>query len=127
MKILLIEPNKLLADTYLQALTESNHDVMWHPGAQNAIYAIDQDCPDVIVLEPQLVSHSGIEFLYELRSYSDLQDIPVVVHSFVPSESFSSQANMLERLGVALYLYKPQTSLRQLVSGVTNVLKSAMV
>ena len=121
MRVLLIEPNKILATTYTQALVRSNHDVDWHCGAQTAIHAIDINRPDVIVLEPQLVSHSGIEFLYELRSYSDLQDIPVVVHSFVPDTAFSSQTKMLDRLGVALYLYKPQTNLRQFIAGLNTV------
>lgn len=125
MNVLIIEPNKVLAVTYIKALTESGCKVDCRGGAQTAIHAIDTNRPDVVVLEPQLAKHSGIEFLYELRSYSDLQDLPIVIHSFVPRSAFVGQLNILDQLGVTQYLYKPQTSLIQLVSCIKGVIQPA--
>ncbi len=65
-QILLIEPDRLLAETYAQSLTGGGHRVVACAGAQAAIHAADQDCPDIVILELQLVEHSGVEFLYEL-------------------------------------------------------------
>ncbi len=120
MKVLLIEPDKILASTYQLALSQSGHKVIHCFGAQSAIHAIDNNNPDVIVLEPQLVNHSGIEFLYELRSYADLQNITVIIHSFIPSQTFIGQIDILNGLGVFEYLYKPLTSLERLVTAVDN-------
>lgn len=127
MKILLIEPNKIMAKTYQAVLEKSSHVVTIRSGAQSAIFAIDESGADIIILEPQLVGHSGIEFLYELRSYADLQHIPVILHTFIPSEAFLGQMDILDTLGVFKYLYKPQTSLKELVKVVSSTAKPIAV
>jgi DNA-binding response OmpR family regulator len=116
MKILLIEPDKLLAQTYAQALQHAGHKVNVAPTAQAAIFAADERRPDLVLLEVQLVSHSGIEFLYEFRSYPEWQDIPVVIVSHVPPGEFADSWELLKgELGVRAYRYKPRTSLKALL------------
>src|SRR5665213_608152 len=116
-QILLVEPDRLLAETYSQALTGAGHKVMIAPGAQAAISAADTARPDLVILELQLVEHSGIEFLYEFRSYPEWQDIPVLIHSGVPAGEFTDSWQIMgQELGVDVYLYKPRTSLSQLIS-----------
>ncbi|HEY5442044.1 MAG TPA: response regulator [Candidatus Saccharimonadales bacterium] len=118
-RILLIEPDRRLGETYTQALTADGHQVVTVPGAQAAITAADAARPDIVIIELQLVEHSGIEFLYEFRSYIDWQTIPVIIHSQVPPAEFSDSRQLLEtELGVHTYLYKPRTSLRQLLAQV---------
>ncbi len=118
-QILLIEPDRLLAATYQQALEAVGHQVTICAGAQAAIQAADLTRPDIIILELQLVRHSGVEFLYEFRSYLDWQTIPVVVQSYIPPAEFmGSQQLLRDELGMTAYLYKPQTSLQQLVAAV---------
>jgi two-component system phosphate regulon response regulator PhoB len=115
--ILLIEPDRLLAEIYQQALSREGHNVTACAGAQSAILSADQQTPDLVILELQLVEHSGIEFLYEFRSYSEWQHIPVIIHTMVPAGEFSRSGQLLEtELGVYSYLYKPRTSLNQLLS-----------
>jgi DNA-binding response OmpR family regulator len=121
MNILLIEPDRLLAQNYYQFLTQAGHDVMVCATAQAAVLAADETRPDVIVLELQLVEHSGVEFLYEFRSYADWQSIPVIVQTHVPPGEFSLSWTILrEQLGVVRYLYKPQTSLQALTDAVQS-------
>ena len=121
MNILLIEPNRLLAKTYRQALENAGHHVRWQQAAQAAIAAADSQSPDCVVLELQLAGHGGIEFLYEFRSYTDWQGIPIIVHSFVAEENIVLQRPQFHLLGVTNYLYKPSTTLRQLVQAVNEV------
>lgn len=122
-QILLIEPDSLLAATYSQALVGDGHEVMACAGAQSAIMAADQTTPGIVVLELQLIEHSGIEFLYEFRSYPEWQAIPVVVQTGVPAGEFADNWQLLKReLGVKAYLYKPQTSLHQLLISVRDQL-----
>jgi DNA-binding response OmpR family regulator len=119
--ILLIEPDKVLAGIYVQALTAANHQVQVCAGAQAAITAADRRKPDLVILELQLVAHSGIEFLYEFRSYLEWQVVPVLIHTQVPSGEFTGSWQLLkEELGVSDYLYKLRTSLRDLLAAVDD-------
>lgn len=121
MNILLIEPDRILARTYQGALEQAGHEVRTAATAQAAIHAADDKQPDLVVLEMQLVSHSGVEFLYEFRSYPDWQAIPVVVVSNVPPGEFADSRELLhEELGVRAYHYKPRTTLRALLTTVES-------
>ncbi len=122
MNILLIEPDRILAGTYRQALESAGHHVVMCASAQSAIFATDEHRPDVILLELQLVGHSGLEFLYELRSYPEWQSIPAIIVSQVPAGEFASSWQLLkDELGVQAYHYKPLTSLQALLRSVANV------
>jgi DNA-binding response OmpR family regulator len=122
-EILLIEPDKLLADTYVEALQAAGHGVNAAGSAQAAILAADAITPDLVVMEIQLVEHSGIEFLYEFRSYPEWQGMPVLLQTGVPRSEFAGSWQLLNReLGVQGYLYKPRTSLKQLIAAVNEQL-----
>ncbi|MDL2342256.1 MAG: response regulator [Patescibacteria group bacterium] len=125
-QIILIEPDRVLAATYRQGLEASGHRVVMCASAQAAIYAADEIWPDVIITELQLIGHSGIEFLYEFRSYSEWQTIPVLIHSHVPPAEFSDAWELLRNeLGISHYLYKPLTSFKQLLRVVNDCLVPA--
>ena len=117
-RVLLIEPDHILAETYKQAIeSEKLARVEVVNGAQAAIMAADAHKPDLVILELQLIEHSGVEFLYEFRSYPEWQSVPVIVQTIVPFSEFHDNMQLLEEeLGVRMYLYKPHTSLHQLLS-----------
>lgn len=121
--ILLIEPDRLLAETYCQSLITAGHKVVPCASAQAAIMAADQIKPDLVVLELQLIEHSGVEFLYEFRSYLEWQSIPVIVQSHVPASEFATNWQSLkQQLGIEVYLYKPHATLKKLISSVNSQL-----
>lgn len=127
-ELLLIEPDRLLAATYYQALHGAGHQVTIAGTAQAAILAADRITPGLVVLELQLVEHSGIEFLYEFRSYPEWQKIPVIIQTQVPVTEFTDNWRLLtEELGVRDYLYKPHTSLRRLTMAAAEQLSSLPV
>ena len=114
MRILLIEPDGILASTYKRALVLAGHQVTMCAGAQAADIAADQTQPDVVVLELQLPGHSGIEFLHEeFRSYSDWSKVPVIVSPWCRPVSFAASWPLLSPAAWAFteYLPKPLTSL----------------
>ena len=115
--ILLIEPDSILGDIYKKTLTQAGHMVILSKGAQAAVQAADKVLPDIVILELQLSGHSGVEFLYEFRSYPEWQKIPVILHTLVPEESVT----LPPQLGVSGHLYKPATSLKQLVRAVDEL------
>jgi DNA-binding response OmpR family regulator len=121
MHIILLEPDRLLAETYRQALMHAGHTVTPCASAQGAVMAADQQTPDVVIMELQLIEHSGIEFLYEFRSYSEWQSIQVIIQSQVPPSEFSANWQSLkQQLGIETYLYKPHTSLQKLLKAVAG-------
>lgn len=115
-RILLIEPDRRLAESYAYALDHAGFHVTACAGSQNAIIVADEIKPDLIIMEIRLVKHSGIEFLYELRSYSDWQNTPVIINTFVHPAELSRSENLIKNsLKVAKTLYKPDTNLVQLI------------
>ncbi len=126
-RVLLIEPDRVLAKTYHQALMTAGHVVQTCGSAQSAIIMADSFDPEVVVLELQLVSHSGAEFLYEFRSYADWQSVPVLVHTNIsPTRFTGSFAVTQKQLGINQYLYKPLTTLRDLLRAVDTVKTQAI-
>ncbi len=122
-QILLIEPDAVLAKAYMQAFEHEGHATRLTVSAQDGVFKVDEQIPDVVIVELQLVAHSGIEFLYELRSYAEWQYVPVVIHSCIPPAEFMDSMKLLrDRLGVTVYLYKPQTSLRMLLRAVKEAI-----
>ena len=117
MKVLLIEPDKILGHVYERAIERLGRcSVTTVSGAQAAIMEADRQLPDVVIVELQLIEHSGIEFLYEFRSYPEWQSVPVIVHTIVPFSEFIDNWQLLQNeLGVCAYLYKPQTSIKALL------------
>ena len=122
-KILLIEPDRVLARSYIKFLSSFGFSITHVSTAQDALIAADKTCPDLVICELLLVSHSGIEFLYEFRSYHDWQGIPIIILSNVSlGEFFGSQKGLYSTLGVGKYLYKPSTSLKALLKEINELI-----
>ena len=121
-RILLVEPDYKLAHIYKTALDNTGSETVIANSAQAGVMAADKLRPDLVILEIQLVEHSGIEFLYEFRSYSEWQDVPVIMHTQVPADEFRGSWQLLkEELGVEDYLYKPRTKLVDLLDKVESL------
>lgn len=125
-QVLIVEPDCKLAEVYAAVLRSRRHAAVMAATAQGAILEADKTKPDVVLLELQLVEHSGVEFLYEFRSYADWAAVPVIIVSNVPPSEFEhSQRILAERLGVVAYHYKPQTSLQTILHAVENAVVTA--
>lgn len=113
-RVLLIEPDNVLAESVRLYLVHNGYDVSVAHDAQTAVHSADMAMPDIIILELQLAGHSGIEFLYEFRSYPDWKSLPVVLYSIVPPTRLSLHPALCAQLGITAHLYKPTTSLQKL-------------
>ncbi len=111
----MIEPDKPLGKTYAAALAQAGFSVRIAGDVQAAIHEVDKKIPAVIVLELQLATHNGIEFLYELRSYPEWQGIPVIILSQVSETEAGIDKKMAQKLGIRRYCYKPRTNLKKLI------------
>ncbi len=126
MNVLLIEPDVALARFYQEILSAQGYNVAVSRGAQSAVHIADGQPPDLVIMELQLASHNGVEFLYEFRSYAEWASVPVIILSRIPPHEMHSPV-LWQQLAVAAYLYKPQTSLTQLITVVSDVLSYSKV
>jgi len=124
MHILLIEPDAVLAATYASALEAAGHTVAHAHTAQQAVMLADEQKPALVILEPQMARHNGIEFLYEFKSYPEWQRIPVIILSSVPPKELESVAVLRSQLSVVAVLGKSKTSLADLYSAVETAVKA---
>jgi len=117
MHLLLIEPDRLTAEAIIDFLQSNGNTIKWAQGAEQAIAAIDNQVPGVVITELALGAHSGIEFLHEFKSYAEWSDIPIIVFTV---DYFAGPANLL-KLGASAYLYKPKTPLTLLLQTINNL------
>lgn len=96
----------------------AGHDLYYFADPQAAVSAADIHRPDVVVLDLFLAGRSGIEFLYELRSYPDWQHLPVLVTGHLPAKELAGYHDSLCELKVHKYLPKHSTSLQDLLAEV---------
>jgi len=78
--ILVVEDDRWLADMYQDVLQAEFEIVICHD-SQAAIGKIDTKVPDLILLDIMLPGGNGLAFLQELRTYTDVMNVPVVVCS----------------------------------------------
>lgn len=120
MNILLVEPDKILGQSLFATFEKAGHAVIWKRTAQTALDGLDEQQPDVVVLEIQLGLHNGIEFLYEIRSYTEWKHIPVIVHTMNQHTHHETFVEPFKQLGVEAVLYKPRTTTKQLLEAITE-------
>ena len=113
--VLLLEPDRLLAELVKQYFVEANYKVSAHSDPQAAISQADHQIPDTVIIELQLAGRSGVEFLYEFRSYPEWQDIPVIIFTSLSAEGLANYEKVFKELNIAACLYKSTTSLEQLL------------
>lgn len=124
--VLLIEPDAVLARTYMQALQHVGYTVAHARSAQDAVNEADDTLPDLVVMELQIAMHDGIEFLQEFRSYPEWQRIPVVINTSITPAVLAPVLHALAHdLGVTTCLYKPHTTLQQFISTVNQHIAGA--
>ena len=121
MKVLLVEPDRVLAQTARSALNEAGHAVSVVSSGQRAVDALDAGDYDAVVLEPELGLHNGIELLYELRSYAEWRTLPVVLWTLNKQLIQQVYGRPLRQLGISKVLYKPTDSLATLLRHVNAV------
>lgn len=78
-RVLLVEDDILLAHQFMGVLQRASFEVTHARHAGEAITIIEQQLPDVIVLDILLPATSGLALLHELQSYSDTAQVPVIV------------------------------------------------
>lgn len=121
-RVLIIEPDMVIGGQIRDYLDSSGYTVQLVQNAQEAIVAADNTRPNIVVLELLLVKHSGIEFLYEFRSYKEWQNIPVLVFSRATADGIGLTKKTIEDLNISMVLHKPTVKLAGLRGKIESLL-----
>lgn len=121
--VLLLESDRVIAGCVTQELARRNITVSVAANADMAIIQADRKSPDLVISELSMPGHSGSEFLYEFRTYSDWRTAPILIFSSLKPSREVLASKDWKLLGVAEMLYKPDTSLQKLGDVVESTLE----
>ncbi len=117
--ILVVEDDLWQAEHFKSQLEAAGFLVRLAHDPLQAIDQIDQQLPDLIVLDMLLPGANGMAFLHELRSYSDTAKLPVVMCSSIAE---NLPADHLKDYGVVEVIDKVNIGPDQLVATVREAL-----
>jgi len=86
LSVLIVEDDEWLAEQHARVLDRAGYKTMITSHALAAIQAIDDNCPDVIILDVLLTGSTAFALLHELQSYGDTGDIPIILCTNLASE-----------------------------------------
>ena len=103
-KVILIEDERNIIEAISFILSRDGWDVKTHSNGHDAIDAVRQRQPDVVILDVMLPGKSGFEILQEIRNDADLASLPVLM---LTARGQDKDREMAERAGASLYMTKP--------------------
>lgn len=115
-RIVLIEDDQWLADSYSMMLTSRGHDVTHFSTAHEAMTWIDANHPALIIADIMLGDHNTLTLLHELQSYPDTAAIPVIICTSLGTQALSDAD--LESYGIVEVLDKATMTPDQLLLSV---------
>lgn len=122
-RVLILSGDRQLGAHMASYLKLKGYKASAHTNPQQAIMAADSELPALAVIDLLLAGRSGIEFLYELRSYPEWQGIPVIITGHQHQADIQAFMPALSQLNVARYLPIPTTSLAQVEQEIQNLLQ----
>ena len=113
--VLLIEDEPNIIEAVSFILIRDGWDVKSHSNGVDALQAVRERNPDVVILDVMLPGKSGFEILKEIRADAELQGLPVLMLTARGQEKDKEQAS---DAGVSRYMTKPfsNTELRNAVT-----------
>lgn len=118
-KVLIIEDDAWLSEMFAKVLRNSGFTVDSAHHAHQAIEKLDDFVPDVVLLDVFLPGSNGLALLHEMRSYTDLGAMPVIVIT-TSADEFSLKD--LEPYGVIRLLDKTTVEPDNIVAAVRKAL-----
>ncbi len=117
--VLIVEDDVWLGEQYTRVLIRAGYNVTLARHALEAIHAVDEINPDVIILDLLLTGSTAFALLHELQSYEDTGSIPIIVCTSLASEL---KIEELEPYGVKSVLDKAKMEPGDLILALRRVL-----
>jgi two-component system alkaline phosphatase synthesis response regulator PhoP len=120
-KILWVEDDKFLGNILVKKFETSGHTVLKATNGEEAFDILNNEIPDVIVLDILLPGMSGFEVLQKVRMNEKFKKIPAMMLSNMNKPSDIEKA---KTLGAQKFLVKAAVSLDQIVKEIEQLPKS---
>jgi len=113
-KILLVDDDPLIVRMYERKLVKEGFAVALAPNGEEGLKAIENDRPDLVLLDVLMPKMNGWEMLKKLKGDPKAADIPVITLTSLGDRPEDIQK--FKDLGVKEYLVKSQVELKDLVA-----------
>ena len=113
--VLLVDDNADTRDAIGRFLENAGHHVKSCPNGREAMVALTDATPDVVVLDYKMPQMDGISFLEVIRCYLRWQSLPVILLTAYPEGNHIRRA---VELGVRKTFLKAEYDLAQLLGHV---------
>lgn len=117
MKVLIAEDDQFLANAYRVKLSKAGFKVLITADGEEAIKALAEFKPDVILLDLIMPNKDGFATLEEIKSSSQYKQIPVIVASNLGQKE---DVDRVKKLGANDYVVKSNMKLDDLVTKIKN-------
>lgn len=118
-KILIAEDDKFLQNVYSVKFTKAGYKVFMASNGNEALKLIEQNAPDLILLDLVMPGKDGFSFLEDYSKNSKMNKIPVIVTSNLGQQEDIDKAL---KLGAKDYVIKSDMALSGLLEKVANIL-----
>ena len=89
-KILIVEDEKRFQEMYSMILVEKDYDLTFAYDGDEAMQILEDNKPDLIILDMIMDMVTGDTFFLYLKSYGEIADTPVIIISSVPQKKYKS-------------------------------------
>ncbi len=104
--------------TRISSILRNDYELVTVNSGMRALRYLNQECPDLILLDIRMAQQDGIETLREIRKMEECKDIPVIMLTGVENKDIVVES---AKLGICDYLLKPFSSM-ELLKRVNRVL-----
>ncbi len=118
-KILIAEDETILRDAYVMILQHGGYEVVEAVDGRDTLDKIEQEKPDLVILDMLMPGMTGIEVLQSDRLKAVRDELKIIAFTNL---SDPSTLNAIQGLGVDRYLLKASIQPHMLVSNVQEVL-----
>lgn len=120
-KCILAVDDTAIVLTRISNTLKDEYEVITVNSGVRALKYLEQEKPDLILLDIQMAQMDGIETLQEIRSMKDRADIPVIMLTGVEDKNFVLAS---AKLGICDYILKPFCA-EDLLKRIQGVLEQA--
>ncbi|MGB0756866.1 MAG: response regulator [Patescibacteria group bacterium] len=118
-KILIVDDEPELVELFSDILKTAGYDIFKAYDGREAMHVVQENMPDLILLDVKMPGVDGFTFLAQLRDDPKLAHIKVIMLSNMQGQEYLDQATAL---GSDDYWYKMDTHLVDLVEKVNGLL-----
>jgi len=110
-KVMIVEDDTVLANALSLALQNEGYELSWAADGEEAEKMIQQEKPDLILLDLLLPIKNGFEVLKIMRQNPDTKDISVVILTNFEQETSVSEG---KKYGVKEYVVKANVDIQDI-------------